>query len=123
MKKSWLDDRYSWLDADGRPEQEDWTNTSECTSGEAEEMAFIEPCIVDAKFTKDYTIVRGGEKIVMPVIDLDFEGSEIFEAELLDEMTKTPKQRRLERRKEMQDELDAVDKGKKTKKLDRKSVV
>ncbi len=58
-------------------------------------MAFIEPSIVDATFTKDYTIVSGGQEIVMPVTDLDFDGCELFEAELLDEMTKTPKQRRL----------------------------
>ena len=100
MEKSWLDERYAWLDETGRPKHEDWKTCQACSSGDVKDMGFIEPCIVDAKFTADYTVVRGGKEIRMPVIDLDFDGSDIFQAELLDEMTKNPKERRLERRLE-----------------------
>ena len=107
MKESWLDARYDWLDETGRPKKEDWSRCSDCSKGNVEEMAFVDPHIVDAKFTTDYKIVRGGQEITAPVIDCDFDGHELFEAELLDEMTKTPKERRLQRRLEHAKDVEA----------------
>ena len=112
MKESWLDARYDWLDEAGRPKKEDWSRCSDCSKDDVEQMAFLDPHIVDAKFTTDYKIMRGGQEITVPVIDLDFDGHELFEAELLDEMTKTPKERRLQRRLEHQKDVEAVEANK-----------
>ena len=93
------------------PKKEDWSRCSECSKDNIEQMKFLDPHIVDAKFTTDYKIVRGGQEITVPVIDLDFDGHELFEAELLDEMTKTPKERRLERRKEQEKDVASAAKA------------
>ena len=116
MKDSWLDERYNWLDGDGRPVHEDWTRCNKVTEvndlGEPEQMAHFKEVIVDANFSTDYKVIRGGKEITVPVINLDFDGSDIFELELLAGVHKTPKMRAAERRKEFEKKMKDLQKPK-----------
>ena len=83
--------------------------------GEPEQLKHFKEVIVDEKFTTDYTIIRGGKEITIPVVDLDFDGADIFELDLLAGVHKTPKARRAERRKEFLEKIEAIKKPCKAK--------
>ncbi len=52
--------------------------------------------------------------IVVPVIDLEFPGSDVFEAQLLEGVLETPKARRIERRQEFLKSAEVWQKTRKT---------
>jgi hypothetical protein len=123
LKDSWLNCRYEWLDDEGKPIHEDWSRCNEVSKanelGEPEEMKFFEQVIVDAKYTTDFSVNVGGKLLVVPVISLDFDGSEVFEAQLLEGVLKCPKVRRIERRAE---HLKAIEIWKKKDRVGRKKL-
>ena len=110
MKEDWHKERYDWPDDQGKPIQEAWTKSECCNKvnkwDEPEDGKISDPVIVPDKFTKDHEIVTGGKRLTVPVIDLDADQEDIFNAELLDGSLKTPKQRRLGHRPAFEKELE-----------------
>ena len=101
QKDSWIVPRYDWLDEKGKPVPEDWSKIAGVTKKDNPmELQFANEILVDAKYTLDYTVQRGGKQITMPVINLEFEGAELMEVELFAQLITPPKARRLERQAE-----------------------
>ena len=60
MREDWHKERYDWLDADGKPVTEDWSQSSSCNEankmGEPDDAALYDSVIVPAEFTRDHEI-------------------------------------------------------------------
>ena len=118
LRPDWFEDRYSWLDDQGRPQREQLELMS-LKKKTVEEMLHTDSPIVASEFLSDYQVTRGGQQITIPVVSLDFEGADLFEQELLSDITfKTPRQRRLDRRAAFQkDVVEFKKQGRKTSKI------
>ena len=79
MKHSWFKYRFNWLDEKGAPQKPDWN-----TSGQAEEMADLQEqdyCYKEMQDCEEYIHKMGGQKIKIPVFNVDADGQSIFSDE------------------------------------------
>ena len=105
LRPDWFVDRYSWLDVEGRPQREQLEKMS-LKKKTVEEMLHTDSPIVASEFLSDYQVTRAGQQITIPVVALDFDGADLFEQELLTDISfKTPRQRRLDRRAAFQKDV------------------
>ena len=120
MRSSWYEDRGNWLDPDGKPVAEDWSQSSSCNAanqmGEPEDAAFFDSVIVPDKFTQDHEILIDAQKLKVVVIDLDADQTEVCNAQYLGGILQTPRQRRQGRRDHWRKVLDAMHEKKATRK-------
>ena len=86
--------KYGWLDETGKPIPEDWTRSNCCSQvdkmDEPEDAKIFDSVIVPDKFTTDHELLIGCKRLTFPVINLDADQQELFNAELLDGVLKIP---------------------------------
>ena len=122
LRDEWLNERYNFLDAEGKSVKEDWIRSNGTNKanklGEPEDAKEFDETIVEGRFAKDYKITRGGKQITILVLDLDADQEAIFDAELLSGVLKTPRERRLELRANFKKELEEMELKRKARSKD-----
>jgi len=105
MKESWLDNRYSWNDADGKPVGADWTKIDHAT--DVADLAEADYSSKLDKHTSNHSVRIGDNMIEIPVVSIEAEQQSIIpQEEMIDFLN--PKQRRL--RQDAQKQAVAADK-------------
>jgi len=92
MKESWLDDRYTWNDADGKPVGADWSKIDNATT--VADLAEADYSSKLDKFTSTHSVRIGGNMIEVPVVEIEADQQSIVPKEQMIDFLH-PKQRRL----------------------------
>ena len=76
MKHSWLNNRYKWLDEEGKPKAADWSRSEEAEV--EEDLAEQDYCYKEMQKAEHYIHKIAGKKIKVPVFNIDADDQNVF---------------------------------------------